>query len=310
MAPRPPKSLLRRIEQELIRLGAYRKMPVKDVERITTENIDRAVRAIRNFKQVEKEPAFATGEGWYDAPEVMAMLGGAESEKAKLFADLFGVTSANNPVYANVGQTVALYPSVVAAKRGEGPLTPAALREKGLNPFLPAGIGSVAHRTSSGLLASLIEGKPLSSADQPKMFSYAANTRGDHSYGTIDSHMQRTATGDMSASVPGPLQYAGPEAALRIAAEDADMTPANYQAAVWLGNADRTGVAKGSRDDLPRELVPEFMRSMAKAAGQAPDTFIKRWLGGDPSLWVGETWSGRLERPARSRAMRRQGSLF
>jgi hypothetical protein len=110
------------------------------------------------------------------------------------------------------------------------------------NPDLPPGYGHLAHNTQDQLLADLQRSGQFSSMNRPKTSSFAENLKGNQFPMTIDTHNFSAVVGDPGfKKSPSKTQYKYLEDFQSEIADKLNMTPAQYQASVWMGAG--TGVA-------------------------------------------------------------------
>ena len=148
------------------------------------------------------------------------------------FFDIVAATSPRSRVDSNIRRASYLY------NRDAQGLPIAGLT----NPDLPPGYGHLAHNTQDQLLADLQRSGQFSSMNRPKTSSFAENLRGNQSPMTIDTHNFSAVVGDPSfKKSPSKTQYKYLEDFQSEIADKLNMTPAQYQASVWMGAG--TGVA-------------------------------------------------------------------
>jgi hypothetical protein len=110
------------------------------------------------------------------------------------------------------------------------------------NADLAKGYGHLAHETQNALIADLADGGSFVGLNRPKVSSFAENLRGNQAPMTIDTHNFAAVRGDFGMKKsPSKTQYRYLEEFQADIARTLDMTPAQFQASVWMG-AD-TGVA-------------------------------------------------------------------
>jgi len=148
------------------------------------------------------------------------------------FFDIVAATSPRSRVDSNIRRASYLY------NRDMQGLPIAGLE----NSDLPAGYGHLAHKTQDQLLADLQQSGQFSSLNRPKTSSFAENLKGNQSPMTIDTHNFSAVVGDPNfKKSPSKTQYKYLEDFQAEIADKLNMTPAQYQASVWMGAG--TGVA-------------------------------------------------------------------
>jgi hypothetical protein len=110
------------------------------------------------------------------------------------------------------------------------------------NADLPQGYGHLAHETQNYMLRDLKDGGHFQALNRPKVSSFAENLKGNQAPMTIDTHNMAAVTGNFkNKKSPSDTQYKYLEEFQGDIAAQMNMTPAQFQASVWMG-AD-TGVA-------------------------------------------------------------------
>jgi len=110
------------------------------------------------------------------------------------------------------------------------------------NTDLPQGYGHLAHKTQDYMLQDLKDGGSFEALNRPKVSSFAENLKGNFKPMTIDTHNFSAVVGDPKfKQSPSKTQYKYLEEFQSEIADKMNMSPAQFQASVWMG-AD-TGVA-------------------------------------------------------------------
>jgi hypothetical protein len=190
------------------------------------------------------------GRAWYNTQplrdEFISELG--ESEGAAAFdryMDIVAATSPRSRVDANIRRSSYLYGEDRAGRPIAG-LT---------NADFPPGYGHLAHLTQDASLKDLEGGRSFQSLDRPKTSSFAENLKGNQQPMTIDTHNFSAITGDnKNKKSPSGTQYKYLEDFQVEIANKLNMTPAQFQASVWMGA--ETGVAD-ARPFLFGQRIPE-----------------------------------------------------
>lgn len=179
----------------------------------------------------------AGGREWYNTEPLRyafsEILGGdAGPEAYNRFFDIVAATSPRSKVDQNIRRASYLY----NLDRQGMPIADLT------NPDFPAGYGHLAHNTQNYLLKDLQESGLFSAMFRPKTSSFAENLRGNQLPMTIDTHNYAALTGNFkNKKSPPDTQYKYLEDFQSEIAYRLGMTPAQFQASVWMG-AD-TGVA-------------------------------------------------------------------
>lgn len=148
------------------------------------------------------------------------------------FMDIVAATSPRSKVDQNIRRASYLYGEDVSGRPIAG-LT---------NKDFPPGYGHLAHETQNYLLQDLADGRSFQAMNRPKTSSFAENLKGNQTPMTIDTHNFAAITGNIkNKKSPADTQYRYLEDFQAELADKLNMTPAQWQASVWMG-AD-TGVA-------------------------------------------------------------------
>lgn len=133
------------------------------------------------------------------------------------------------------------------------------------NADFPPGYGHLAHETQNYMLRDLAGGNSFQAMNRPKVSSFAENLKGNQAPMTIDTHNFAAITGNIkNKKSPADTQYRYLEEFQAEIADKMNMTPAQFQASVWMG-AD-TGVAD------PRPFMQVFDEVIARTASRDKKT--------------------------------------
>ena len=216
------------------------------------------------------------GRAWYNTQplrdEFISELG--ESEGAAAFdryMDIVAATSPRSRVDANIRRSSYLYGEDRAGRPIAG-LT---------NDDFPPGYGHLAHLTQDASLKDLEGGRSFQSLDRPKTSSFAENLKGNQQPMTIDTHNFSAITGDnKNKKSPSGTQYKYLEDFQVEIANKLNMTPAQFQASVWMGA--ETGVAD-ARPFL--EVFDDVVARTAKRNGVSKQKSLTDFIRGDAPLY-------------------------
>lgn len=149
------------------------------------------------------------------------------------------------------------------------------------NPDFPKGYGHLAHNTQDALLKDLQAGGTFEALNRPKTSSFAHNLKGNQAPMTMDTHNFAAVTGNVKNKVsPSNTQYRYVEDFQREIADKLDMTPAQYQASVWMGGD--TGVA----DSRPfMEVFDDVLTRTAEMEGKERRDVLTDFIRGDGRLF-------------------------
>ena len=216
------------------------------------------------------------GRAWYNTmplrQEFISELGENEGIAAfNRYMDIVAATSPRSRVDANIRRSSYLYGEDVAGRPIAG-LT---------NADFPPGYGHLAHLTQDASLKDLQGGGHFQSLNRPKTSSFAENLKGNQQPMTIDTHNFSAITGNVkNKKSPSGTQYKYLEDFQVEIADKLSMTPAQFQASVWMG-AD-TGVAN-ARPFL--EVFDDVVARTAKKNGTTKQDALKKFIRGDAPLW-------------------------
>jgi hypothetical protein len=229
---------------------------------------------------------------WYNTMPLrdrfISELGDAEGQAAfDRFIDMVGATSSQSRTPVNARNASYYY-----------------MRDRQGDPLLPGGAppespyGHYTQRNHMLQSGNIVEGRGLSSTQNPKIASFAENLRGNYEPLTIDIHNSR-ALGLTNASgtpldTPNPAHYAFLEDMQAQQARDVfGIEPARYQSAMWVGGGDKTGLA--SPPDPFLAVLEDRIMLTADRMGINPETVLRRFIRGEmPLLSVGGAAGGGL----------------
>jgi hypothetical protein len=149
------------------------------------------------------------------------------------------------------------------------------------NADMPKGYGHIAHTTHDHSLRDLQENGTFAALNRPKTSSFAENLKGNQAPMTIDTHNFAALKGDpKDKKSPSDAQYRYLEEFQGQIAEKMGMTPAQFQASVWMGG--ETGVA----DDRPFMAVfDDVVASTAERDGVTKKKALKNFIQGKGALY-------------------------
>lgn len=218
----------------------------------------------------------AGGREWYNTEPLRRAfeeeLGtGPGQERYNRFMDIVAATSPRSKVDQNIRRGSYLLAEDVAGR----PI--ADLK----NPDFPAGYGHLAHETQNYMLRDLAGGGSFSALNRPKVSSFAENLKGNQAPMTIDTHNFAAITGNMkNKKSPSNTQYKYLEDFQVELADKMNMTPAQFQASVWMG-AD-TGVA----DARPfMEVFDDVIARTAERDSKSKTEVLRDFIRGDAPLY-------------------------
>jgi hypothetical protein len=191
----------------------------------------------KRMMEYAKKGEQAGGRGWYNlAPlkEEFMSVSGADKGAADFdrYVDFLAATSPRSRVDSNVRRA-----SYLRNLEQQG--RPFAGLE---NSDLPPGYGHLAHKTQDYMLQDLKDGGSFEALNRPKVSSFAENLKGNFEPMTLDTHNFSAIVGDPKfKKSPSKTQYKYLEEFQSELADKMNMSPAQFQASVWMG-AD-TGVA-------------------------------------------------------------------
>ncbi len=188
------------------------------------------------------------------------------------FMDLNAAVSPRSTVAQQIKRASVLYQM---QRRGES------LKDVPASAF-PPGYGHLAHTTAHvpGLNRFAQTGAIGSSVGQPKVVSYAENLKGNYQPVTVDTHNNLIITGRNAS--PGGAQYPWLESRQVDLGARRDMSPAEWQAALWVGGGDITGV----RDvrNFP-DAMNQRIAKTAEVLDIPEQEALVRFMHGDTQLY-------------------------
>lgn len=224
------------------------------------------------------------GRAWYNldplrelfVDELGVMKG---DEQFKRYTDFLAATSPREKVKQNVKRGSLFH---YLERQGE-PF--AHLRNPGKvgdpTQEIPAGYGSLGHETQRHLLKDLEGGGHFSGLTRPKVSSFAENLAGNQWPITIDTHNISALTGGKWKRSPTPAEYGYIEKFEADIADKLGMTPAQFQASVWVGAGDETGVA----DVRPfLDVFNDVVVETAKKRKITPADALRQFIRGEKPL--------------------------
>lgn len=217
-------------QSPLVRYEPLRGRPSNLDALLTPETASRMTEYAKRGEQVG-------GREWYNTEPlrqafVQELGQDAGQQRYGRFMDIVAATSPRSKVEQNIRRASYLYGEDVAGRPIAG-LT---------NKDFPAGYGHLAHETQDYLLQDLAGGRSFQALSRPKTSSFAENLKGNQTPMTIDTHNFAAITGNIkNKKSPSDTQYRYLEDFQAELADKLNMTPAQWQASVWMG-AD-TGVA-------------------------------------------------------------------
>ncbi len=206
------------------------------------------------------------------------------TERFDLFMDLNAATSPRSPVAQQIKRASILYQRKVQGKditnMQNAPSSQVGPTVAAENQF-PSGTGALSNPIQMGIVKRLEEtGRVGSTVDQPKIASFAENLKGNERPVTIDAHNLNIITGRDGS--PNANEYAAMEAYQQNIAEQMGMEPSEFQAALWVGAKDITGVVDSTN------MTPMINQRIAKTAevlNIPEEEALVRFINGDTPLY-------------------------
>jgi len=230
----------------------------------------------QRLSEAAKKGEQAGGRDWYNLdPLRQAYIDelGPEVGDAtfRAYVDKIAATSPRSTVAANIRRSSYLQQLDQQGKPFAG-LT---------NQDMPAGYGHLAHQTQDHLLQDLQASGRFDAVNRPKTSSFAENLKGNQTPMTIDTHNFAAVKGDPKNKVsPSKTQYRYLEDFQAEIADKLNMTPAQFQASVWMG-AD-TGVA----DARPfMEVFDDVVARTAKRNDESKKQALTKFIKGEGALY-------------------------
>lgn len=285
-APQESQAGVRKAGETLFDLSRLDEVP--DVPQVPLERYDpprgmpsnlgplltpEAAARMEGYAKVGKDKG---GLGWYNLDPLrqsfMEELGDDKGTSAfNSFVDKIAATSPRSTVASNIRR--ASYFDVLD-RQGK----PFAGLE---NADLPQGYGHLAHKTQDASLRDLQNDGSFAALNRPKTSSFAENLKGNQAPMTIDTHNFAALKGDpKNKKSPSDTQYKYLEEFQGDIAEKLNMTPAQFQASVWMGG--ETGVA----DDRPFMAVfDDVVARTAERDGVTKKKALQNFIQGKGALY-------------------------
>ena len=215
------------------------------------------------------------GREWYNLePLRMAFLeemGPSGDDSFRRYVDYVAATSPRSTVAGNIRRASHFYN---LDKNGQpvGGLT---------NADMPKGYGHIAHTTHDHKLREIEENGGLLPIKGPKVSSFAENLKGNQTPMTIDTHNFSAVRNDpKNKKSPTNTQYKYLEEYQAEIADKLGMTPAQFQASVWM--AGDTGVA----DARPFMAVfDDVLSNTAERDGKSRSEALRDFINGKAPLY-------------------------
>ena len=231
--------------------------------------------AAKRLEGYAREGEKAGGRGWYNLEPLREkfMEEHGQVEGTKIFnsyLDKVAATSPRSTVATNIRRASHLD---ILDRQGQqfGGLT---------NKDMPPGYGHIAHNTHDYSLRDLQQDGSFAALNRPKTSSFAENLKGNQAPMTIDTHNFAALKNSMEKKSPAKTQYKYLEDFQSEIAEKIGMTPAQFQASVWMGGG--TGVA----DERPfMEVFDDVVASTAKRNGVTKKKALAGFIKGDSALY-------------------------
>lgn len=256
-------------QRALPRYDPPRGMPSNLGPILTTQNM----RRLSDIAERGKEQG---GLEWYNLePLRMAFveeLGPEAGGKAfDHYIDIVAATSPRSKVDMNIRRASHLYQR---SQNGQ-PIGGLA------NSDMPKGYGHIAHNTHDSSLRDIQETGSFDAIHRPKTSSFAENLKGNQQPMTIDTHNWSAVRNDPSnKKSPSDTQYKYIEEYQAEIADKLGMTPAQFQASVWM--AGDTGVA----DARPFiEVFDDVLTRTAERNGTTRVKALRDFIKGDAALY-------------------------
>jgi hypothetical protein len=253
----------------LLRPEAARGQPAALDSLLVPENAER-------LEQIALDGAERGGREWYNLDPLrkafIEELGDEEGAQAfNKYVDYVAATSPRSNVATNIRRGSHFYQ---LDRNGQqvGGLS---------NADMPKGYGHIAHTTHDHKLREIEENGGLLPMSGPKVSSFAENLKGNQSPMTIDTHNYSAVRNEPDVKKsPTNTQYKYLEDFQGEIAEKLDMTPAQFQASVWI--AGDTGVA----DARPFiDVFDDVLKRTAEKNGVTRDQALKDFINGKAPLF-------------------------
>jgi hypothetical protein len=265
-------------------------------EHLTPENAQR-------LEEVALRGEAAGGREWYNLDPLRQAFMERHGKKKGVeyferYIDILAATSPRSTVSSNIRRSSHLNTEAMNGR------TFSTLE----NSDLPKGYGHIAHKTHNALLTDIENSGGFDALNRPKTSSFAENLKGNQEPMTIDTHNFSAVRNDPgNKKSPSQTQYKYLENYQAEIAKKLDMTPAQFQASVWMG-AD-TGVADARPflevfDDVVTRTAEKNGTSRSKALadfidGKAPLYGLAGLIGSGALITPGEAEAGTLTAGAR-----------
>ena len=215
------------------------------------------------------------GREWYNLEPLrqafVEELGPAGDDAFGRYIDYTAATSPRSTVAGNIRRSSHFY-NLDRNGQQVGGLT---------NKDMPQGYGHIAHTTHDHKLREIEENGGLLPIKGPKVSSFAENLKGNQQPMTIDTHNFSAVRNDPGNKVsPSHTQYKYLEDYQAEIAEKLGMTPAQFQASVWM--AGDTGVA----DARPFMAVfDDVLTNTAEKDGKSRSEALRDFINGKSPLY-------------------------
>lgn len=285
-APQESQAGVRKVGETLFDLSRLDEVP--DVPQVPLERIDPArglspkIEPLLTPEAAARMEGYANvgrdkgGLGWYNLDPLrqsfMEELGEEQGTASfNAFVDKIAATSPRAKVANNIRRASYLD---ILDRQGQpfAGLT---------NDDLPTGYGHIAHNTHDASLRDLQNTGSFAALNRPKTSSFAENLKGNQAPMTIDTHNFAALKGDpKDKKSPADTQYKYLEEFQGQIAEKMGMTPAQFQASVWMGG--ETGVA----DDRPFMAVfDDVVANTAERDGVTKKKALQNFIQGKGALY-------------------------
>lgn len=286
LAPEESQAGVRKVGETLFDLSRLDEVP--DVPQVPLERIDPArglspkIEPLLTPEAAARMEGYANvgrdkgGLGWYNLDPLrqsfMEELGEEQgTANFNAFVDKIAATSPRAKVANNIRRASYLD---ILDRQGQpfAGLT---------NDDLPPGYGHIAHKTHDASLRDLQNTGSFAALNRPKTSSFAENLKGNQAPMTIDTHNFAALKGDpKDKKSPADTQYKYLEEFQGQIAEKMGMTPAQFQASVWMGG--ETGVA----DDRPFMAVfDDVVANTAERDGVTKKKALQNFIQGKGVLY-------------------------
>jgi hypothetical protein len=247
---------------------------------------------VARVNEVVKRGVEQGGREWYNTDPLRQAFIAARGEKEgatayQQYLDLVAATSPRSKVSENARNAAYYYG---LAQRGE-PL-PEVIAKGGalsVKEPLPSPYGHIAQGLHAQNATNVLEGGGWPVLQNPKPASFAQNLAGNQLPVTVDTHNARlwgmTDTKGRPIDKPAKTEYGFMERLQQEEAKKLGLTPAQYQAAAWIGGGEQTGL-KSSADPFLK-VLEDRIRLTAKKTGETPRDVLKRFLMGQNAPGAG-----------------------